>query len=559
MKILFTLIFFDKFIGPYAEMVSTLYSGTSLEPKQTVRSFINFFKSKKLPGLVPPFFLLILGICWTLASPIGSAPDEDFHLTTIWCLKGENNLCNFGIDDSRKVPALWSSWPPCYVSWPNSDKSAECLTNLELPLQLVATNRYSRPGEDPVLFYQVMNSFAGDNPINSVNFMRFFNVLISSFLFLLAIYVAPFIVKRALILSWGLVLIPIGIFNLASTNPSSWTITGVGTLWAFLLSLIFHRKSRNKMFYLSITGVLLSLIISLGSRNDSRIYLLATFIAVALLFVTKKWIIDRKKLLIFLFVTLISVSSAVLWKLRFNFMYPYWYYPGAEIENDQPNAFMALSLEFPSFFLGLLGGQIPANDLNKGDSFENFAYGISWSDFSFPSIVGILLGISFISVISISIKKSSLPKMFSLAIIVFTIVAIIIYVRGINPEVNDSQITPRYILPLFLLLVGLALLSTTANNSLLGPVQSVIITTLLTIGGSIAWLVTISRFSIGPNAAFTNFHQLSEWWGLFPTFSRLQFFALTTLITFFWYLSTIYVWGRMKESNEPIFIKTLKE
>ena len=524
-----------------------------------MRSFINFLKSKKSLGTIPPFFLLILGLCWTFASPIGSAPDEDFHLTTIWCLKGENNLCNFGVSDSRKVPALWSSWPPCYVNWPNSDKSAECLANLELPLQLIATKRYSRPGEDPVLFYQVMNSFAGDNPINSVNFMRFFNVLISSFLFFLAIYVAPFIVKRALILSWGLVLIPIGIFNIASTNPSSWTITGVGTLWAFLLSLIFHRKSRNKMFYLSLTGVLLSLIISLGSRNDSRIYVLVTFIAVILLFITKKWILGRIKLKIFLLVTLISMTLTVLWKFRSNFMYPYWYYPGALIEKNQPNAFIALILELPSFFLGLLGGQIPSSDINKGDLFENFAYGISWSDFSFPSIVGILLGISFISIISISINKSSLPKIFSLSFIFFTILAIIVYVRGRFPEINDAQITPRYILPLFLLLVGIALLSTTTGNSLFGPVKSLIITTFLTIGGSIAWLVTISRFSIGPNSAFTNFNQSSEWWGLSPTFSRLQFFVLTLFITFFWYLSTICVWGKLKESNEPTFIKTLKE
>jgi hypothetical protein len=524
-----------------------------------MRSFINFLKSKKSLGTIPPFFLLILGLCWTFASPIGSAPDEDFHLTTIWCLKGENNLCNFGVNDSRKVPALWSSWPPCYVNWPNSDKSAECLTNLELPLQLVATNRYSRPGERPALFYRVMNSFAGDNPINSVNFMRFFNTLISAFLFFLAIYVAPFIVKRAIILSWGLVLIPIGIFNIASTNSSSWTITGIGTLWAFLLSLIFHRKSRNKMFYLSITGVLLSLIISLGSRNDSRIYVLVTFFAVILLFITKKWIIGRIKLKIFLLVTLIFMTLTVLWKFRSNFMYPSWYYPGALIEKNQPNAFISLILELPSFFLGLLGGQIPSSDINKGDLFENFAYGISWSDFSFPSIVGILLGISFISIISISINKSSLPKIFSLSFIFFTILAIIVYTRGRFPEINDAQITPRYILPLFLLLVGIALLSTTTGNSLFGPVQSLIITTFLTIGGSIAWLVTISRFSIGPNSAFTNFNQSSEWWGLSPTFSRLQFFVLTLFITFFWYLSTIYAWGRLKESNEPTFIKTLKE
>jgi hypothetical protein len=240
-------------------------------------------------------------------------------------------------------------------------------------------------------------------------------------------------------------------------------------------------------------------------------------------------------------------------------MYPSWYYPGAVIEKDQPNSLIALILEFPSFLLGLLGGQIPSNDLNKGDLFENFAYGVSWSDFSFPSIVGILMGISFISVISFSMSKLSLQKMFSLTFIFITIVAIIIYLRGVYPEVNDSQITPRYILPLFLLLVGLSLLSSTTNNSLIGPVQSGIITIFLTIGGSIAWLVTISRYSIGPNDAFTNFHQLSEWWGLAPTFTRLEFFALATLITFFWYLSTIYIWGRMKENNETTFIKTLKE
>jgi hypothetical protein len=524
-----------------------------------MRSFINFLKSKRLHGTIPPFFLLILGLCWTFASPIGSAPDEDFHLTTIWCLKGENNLCNFGVNDSRKVPALWSSWPPCYVNWPNSDKSAECLTNLELPLQLVATNRYSRPGERPALFYRVMNSFAGDNPINSVNFMRFFNTLISAFLFFLAIYVAPFIVKRAIILSWGLVLIPIGIFNIASTNSSSWTITGIGTLWAFLLSLIFHRKSRNKMFYLSILGVALSLVISLGSRNDSRVYVIITFIAIAVLFIKKIWIMKHIYLIIFISILALSLAINILWKFIFNFGKPVRYYPGAVIESDQPNALIVLLLDFPAFFYSLIGGQIYQEDLNRGILFRNFAHGVSWSDFDFPSIVGILMGFSLLLVLSISTTKSSLPKILSIIFVFFSLISVIIYTRGFDPTSNDSQITPRYMFPLFLLLIALALLIKTANYSLLGPVQSLVITSFLTIGGSLAWLVTISRFSIGPNAAFTNFWKSPEWWALSTTFSRLEFFALATLITFFWYLSTIYAWGRMKESNEPTFIKTLKE
>jgi hypothetical protein len=156
-------------------------------------------------------------------------------------------------------------------------------------------------------------------------------------------------------------------------------------------------------------------------------------------------------------------------------------------------------------------------------------------------------------------NKSSLQKVFSISFILFTIFMMVIYIKGRSPELIDAQITPRYFLPLFLLLVGITLLSTNRGNPLLGPLQSLVITIFLTIGGALAWLVTISRFSIGPTAAFTNFWQTPEWWALSPTFSRLEFFALATITTFLWYVSTIYLWGRMQESHGPRFIKTLKE
>ena len=508
--------------------------------------------------MFPPLFLLVLGLCWTFASPLGSAPDEDFHLTTIWCLEGENNLCNVGINDSRKVPALWSSWPPCYVNWPKSDKSAGCLTRLELPLQLVATKRYSRPGEDPVLFYQVMNFFAGDNPINSVNFMRIFNVTVASFMFFLAIYVAPFIVKRALILTWGLIIVPIGIFNIASTNPSSWTITGIGTLWSFILSSIFYRNSRSKMFYLSIFGLLISMTLSLGSRGDSRIYLVVTFISLTLLFLNKTILIRYSKILIASALSILLIVLVFLNRFWIT-IFDSWYFINAKQESDQPNAFVTLMLDFPAFFFSLTGGQSPSFDQNRGALFDNFSAGISWSDFNFPSIVGILLGSCLISLISLSIKGSSWQKISAICWIFLAILSIIIYSKGRYPDVNDAQITPRYMLPLFLILIGITLLVDSGSKPLIGKIYSGIILILSTIGGSLAWLVTISRFSIGPNAAFTNFWQTPEWWALSPAFSRLEFFTLATITTFFWYLSTIYVWGGMKESNEPTFIKTLNQ
>ena len=36
-------------------------------------------------GLVVAIALAALGAAWTISSPIGSSPDDDFHLGSIWC------------------------------------------------------------------------------------------------------------------------------------------------------------------------------------------------------------------------------------------------------------------------------------------------------------------------------------------------------------------------------------------------------------------------------------------------------------------------------------------
>lgn len=56
--------------------------------------------------------------------------------------------------------------------------------------------------------------------------------------FLLAIILiaSPIAVARADALSWFLVLVPLGFFYVATSNPSSWSIISAGTLWAFAIS-----------------------------------------------------------------------------------------------------------------------------------------------------------------------------------------------------------------------------------------------------------------------------------------------------------------------------------
>ena len=41
---------------------------------------------RRFPVLIlAPVFALIALIAWSLASPIGASPDDDFHLASIWC------------------------------------------------------------------------------------------------------------------------------------------------------------------------------------------------------------------------------------------------------------------------------------------------------------------------------------------------------------------------------------------------------------------------------------------------------------------------------------------
>ena len=46
-----------------------------------------------LPRIVAPLLLLFALAAWAVASPVGAAPDDDFHLASIWCATGDDERC----------------------------------------------------------------------------------------------------------------------------------------------------------------------------------------------------------------------------------------------------------------------------------------------------------------------------------------------------------------------------------------------------------------------------------------------------------------------------------
>ena len=221
----------------------------------------------RLIALAPVLALIALS-AWAFASPMGSSPDDDYHLVSIWCSTGDDAFCQSGsVEKSRLVPeAVLKS--PCYAF--RSISSAVCQEGLDFETDvLVETSRGNFVGAYPPLYYSVMSVFVGENILISVMHMRLFNIVlfvgITTALFMLL----PVWRRPALVWGWLITTMPLGLFLIASNNPSGWAIAGVGTAWLALLGY-YETTDRGKTIAL---GALFALAVFMaaGSRGDSAL------------------------------------------------------------------------------------------------------------------------------------------------------------------------------------------------------------------------------------------------------------------------------------------------
>jgi len=106
---------------------------------------------RALPSWVPALVaaLLSLGVLtgWAVATPVGSSPDDDFHLTSVWCAEQESveHCRETGDEATRIVPRLVAEAAHCY-RWDPSI-SAACQVPASRS-QAAAAVRAGQSGED---------------------------------------------------------------------------------------------------------------------------------------------------------------------------------------------------------------------------------------------------------------------------------------------------------------------------------------------------------------------------------------------------------------------------
>jgi hypothetical protein len=433
---------------------------------------------------------------WSLSSSVGASPDDDFHLASIWCGAGEKpGLCeDTGQEGHRLVlPGLVQSG--CYVFEPA--QSAECQEENQIFTRstLIDTTRGSFISNYPPVYYAMMSGFATSDIPLSVIAIRIINSLffIGSLVALIAI--APRAMRKTYFWMWALTIVPLGIFLISSTNPSSWAITGVPTAW---MALYLYLTQTGKRSVAAGTLFFVEAFLVSGARGDAAIYTIIGSVFIVFLTWQKtksfaqKLILPFASALISLYFYTSSLQSTVASS-------------GMTISDGgvPRTAFGVLAInlvQLPELWVGAFG-----------------FWPLGWLDTQMPALVWVTTFGFFVAVVFLLVKGVKKRQAFVLLGLAAILYLLPLYVLQRSLNHVGEQVQPRYLLPLIVGFTAVACLKFAEAKPVLSQLQSWVILAGIVIANALALYVNTKRYVSGlNNGTGINLDSNIGWWWDIP-------------------------------------------
>ncbi len=455
--------------------------------------------------LVPALLLIALA-AWAVSSPIGSSPDDDFHLTSVWCATGDRpGLCeSTGDSETRSVAREIASAPTCYAFKPA--ESGVCQETTAAG-GMTETTRGNFNGGYPPVFYGFMSLFAGADVATSAMVMRLVNVVLFVATTTVLFWLLPVPRRATLLWSWTIGLIPLTTFLLASNNPSSWAIISAGTVW---LSFVGYAESAGwRRVALGVLGVVAA-ILGAGARTDAAVYG-AIGAIVAIVLTLRR---DRRALLGAILpaaVVLIMIAGFLFTGRQSGVV------TGGFGDHDLPPGFTTGTLALdnlvrvPELWLGTFG-----------------TWSLGWLDTPLPGIVTVGSAFVFAGMMFVGIASSSLRKWLALALVIGAAWTLPAWILLQSKVPVGYEVQPRYILPLVVMAGGVALLVVGAKHLRLSTPQLVILAVAVSVSNAVALHVNLRRYLTGLDNHDWNLDRGIEWWWQSPV-SPMTVWAIGTL------------------------------
>lgn len=471
-----------------------------------------------------PLLALLTLASWVFASPIGASPDDDYHLASIWCANSaRTDLCASDPvhgEGWRVVPSGIMT-APCYVA--DETASAGCQTWSSDPTPTVAANHGNWIGAYPPVYYAAMNLFASADIQTSALIMRFVNVILFLLITTLLAFLLPTNLRIPLLAGWMITVVPLGSYLIASNNPGSWAVIGVGSSW--LAAVGWFRTSGKRFWALGVLTVV-AVFMAAGARTDAAIYsILGLGIASFLSFEWSKG---------FGLKLLLPVALAVI-SVLFFFTSGYSDVAEGGLSGGIPDsaardrsAVLAFNLvSIPRLWTGIFG-----------------SWGLGWRMEDWPGFPTVEFAsfVVFIGLASLGLRSLPIRKALMTAALVLTLFVLPLYVLTVGLSVVGENVQPRYLLPLVVVLGGLLLFSFKNRPLQPGPWHIIPAIVLLTGANSIALYTNLRRYITGFDVQKLSLDSNAEWWWagfpLGPTtlwiLGSLAFAATVTVLGVAW-------------------------
>ena len=403
--------------------------------------------------------LMLVGLgAWAVSSPVGSSPDEDFHLASIWCGNGERDgLCAQGSTaETRMVPDNIED-AICFAHEPDRSGACQGKNFLDGDFGLVESDRVNGDGLYPSGYYFWTGLLAGDNMVTSVLAMRLLQALLFTALSVGLWLLLPKRNRLAYVGAIAATFVPLGVFLIPSINPSGWAIASAALLLPSLVGYLTERGWRGW----ALGGyAVLAAALGLAARGDSAAYtVIAVLAALVLTFELSRGYWLRALLPIALvvfsavaFLGANQTSSALG--------------GGMAIQDAKPISRGALlfnnTIDLPELLLGIIG-----------HNFKHSPYtGLGWLDTPLPGLVWGPTTIVLGGVLLAALGRMDLRRAIALGGVLLTTIAVPMLLLLQNSVGVGWQVQPRYIMPLLVMLVATALMPTGRGVAALDPARA---------------------------------------------------------------------------------------
>jgi len=497
---------------------------------------------------------------WSMGSAVGSSPDEDYVLTSIWCgTEGNPPYCRKDPDraNSMIVPMMVAEPSKCYLSQGQA-QSAGCQIAIK---ELETTTSNYNTINYPKAYFNVTRQLVSPFVEASVVKIRLLNSLMAVAL----IFISASLIKNFKIdtfLSWLAVVSPGTFYYIASVNTSSWTIVGVTCFVFSALAIIQNQKNALIQSFAAVC-MLCSIFFAAGSRFEGKYFLLLFTLAIVSSTIFQQKLVDTKSLMI----------SAIFWTL-----FLLLFFIGRDIASSHLVSFELLRdsrLKWVALVLSgslaltkharqllqfkrktiIFGGLVIAglflvydrtsrafiridilNDsrsqVDEGiittannlliNNFLNLprfvmgffgSWGLGWFELEMTHTVWLLTLQAFLLTTVFALRKSNYADKAIFVFIVAIMCVAILYANQQTFTPIGQVIQPRYFLPFFLGIVIIA----AANKTERYPNSLVITVAILaTISNSIALRDTIRRYTTGQDVFISkSLNDPIEWWWQF--------------------------------------------